>query len=460
MKKFRLFSNVLAATALIFATTTTAEAFSLKNKLKDAAKRTVERNVDSAIRDAERAADRGIDKLEDKAVDAIVGNKDDNNTNQNTNNTTITSTNNNNLTSNSAASNNNNNVSKEEQKYVRHAADPQIDPDSYYDSQVRPREHANWDKTITNGRLKEHFGFLMARQATAMNEGDWETIAADFSKNSIELRKIYKEFLDRGEANAARYALENIHLLRRTQRNLLYPGIHVCDFRGYSSNWSTGNYDFSIPMTKYRYYEILDYYVQMAKRETSQLLKYTSTSEAIYWRADGVMNPGMFKEDPVMADDPEWIEAEKQMTELCKEVGINGLVSFEDITAYRKKLELKALEKEMKWNTANRIPKTSLSDPQAVAFAKKEFQTMYGNKVTIVKVYVKSGWNVATNSFGVPVNREKTMTIIAKHPDGIHRLHDCRLGSITSNGGGSWSNSMFSVDAVAGNREGYPVFWK
>lgn len=468
MKTIKILKRICLILAVIMATTMSADAQfkGLGKKLKNAAKNTVERNINSTISKGERAVDRSLDKAADASANAVnkkiqeKKNKKASEQQQENNATTTTTTTT--VATETTTTQKANTLPDDpfapKDEYTRVIPDDQWDPETFYSSDIRPIEHADWNASTSNGRLKEHLAFMLAEQIRNINTGNWEGVAASFRTRNADIWKVVTEMEKR--KMDTRYATHQMHELCKTQRDVLYPGLHVCDRQGYSLEWATGNYDFTVPMTKYRFYDILNYYIEMGKRETSDILRHTTTCEVIYWRADGVMHPEMFKEDPLFVDDPQWVAGDQELTKLCEAAGISGFQSFENITAYRKKLEAQRLEKEAKWNTANRIPKSSLNDANAIAFAKKEFPVIMGSDIVVVKVFVKSKWNVATNAFGVPINREKTMSVIAKHPDGYYRLHDCRMSSITSNGGRSWSNSMFSIDAVAGNREGYVVNWK
>ena len=461
METIKILKNVCLVILLVLATGIGANAQfkGLGKKLKNAAKNTVERNINSTIGKGERAVDRSLDKAGDAAANAVSNKIAEKKNKKEAAQEGETQT----------VEESETEKPKKSKKfslgsmlkggeYHRVAPFPKWESDTYYSSEVRPIEHADWDASTSVGRLKEHLSFLLAQQIECINNGDWDGVAASFRTRNADMWKVVQEMQNRKED--VFHPMRKINELCKIQRHLLYPGLHVCDHTGYSLEWATGNYDFSVKMTKYRFYDILNYYIEMAKRETSDILRHTTTCEVIYWRADGVMHPEMFKEDPLFVDDEQWIAADQALTELCVAAGIDGFQSFENITAYRKELEAEAMAKEAKWNTENRIPKSSVNDPNAIAFAKKEFPNIMGTDKVIVKVYVKSKWHVATNAFGVPINREKTMTVIAKHPDGTYRLHDCRMSGITSNGGRTWSNSMLSIDAVDGNREGYVVNWK
>lgn len=355
--------------------------------------------------------------------------------------------------------NNNATISMDEPvgKFTRKKAD--IDkPEEFYSADYMAQEHAGWNKDTPTGKLQEHVTFLITQQIKYLNAGDWENVAADFKGGSKEMWKVYNE-LNRREVYVV-WLAQRLYDLRQMQRQHLYPGIHVYDRTGHTTYYQTGDFGWKdAKINKKEFYEILNYYIEMAQREKSKSLKYVSTSQAIFWRGDGVMNPAAFGDNPIYGDDTAWIEADKKLSALCTEVGINGLVSFEKIDEYRKQLVLKELKEQMARNT-NLIPKSSINDPQAIKMATESFNQMMNGKANAVKVFVKSGWEVTTNALGVKISRAKYMTIIAKHKDGIHRLHNCRLVSVTSNNGGSWSNSMFSIDSVKGNREGYPVNWK
>ena len=331
-------------------------------------------------------------------------------------------------------------------------------PETFYSSDINAQEHADWNKQTPTGKLQEHVAFLMAQQVTYLNEGDWDNVGKDFQVHSQPMWLVYKELRDRGEDVV--WLEKRLGDLRQMQRQHLYPGIHVYDRNGYTTAYQTGDYDWKEQkITKKDYYEILKYYIEMAKREKSDAMKYVSTSQAIFWRGDGAMNPSSFIKVPLYADDADWIEAEKELTVLCKETGISGLTSFSQIEEYRKKLEMKALKEQMARNTATLIPKSSVNDPQAVKMATQAFNERMNGKATVAKVFVRTGWQETTNSLGVTISRAKYITIIAKYSDGMYRLHQCRFVSTTSNNGKSWSNSMFSVDSIEGNREGYPINW-
>lgn len=332
------------------------------------------------------------------------------------------------------------------------------DPATFISADISPREHADWNSQTPTGKLKEHLCYLAAKQIEYLNNGDWDNVGKDFHERSKPMWLVYNELCKRGES--VQWIEKRLYDLRQIQRQNLYPGIRVYDRNGYTDTYTTGDYDWnSRKINKKDFYETLNYYIDMAKHEKSETLRYVSTSQAIYWRGDGAMNPASFKEIPIYEDDEEWIAADKELTVLCKAVGINSLATFKQIENYRKQLELKALKEQMAKNT-NLIPKSSLNDPKAVSFATESFNQGMQGRAVVDKVFVKSGWNETTNSLGVTISRAKYLTIIAKHQDGIYRLHNCRLVGTTSNNGKSWSNSMFSIDSVKGNREGYPVNWK
>lgn len=344
-------------------------------------------------------------------------------------------------------------------KFHRSAPTPgDYDPETFLSSDITPCEHSDWNKETPTGRLKEHLGFLVSKQIEYLNNGDWDNVGKDFQVHSKPMWLVCKELRSRGENTA--WTEKRLGDLRQIQRQHLYPGIKVYDRNGYTDKYQTGDYDWRhAKITKKEFYEILFYYIEMAKKEKSETMRYVSTSQAIFWRGDGAMNPSSFKEVPIYGDDSEWIEADKELSELCKASGISALTTFEQIEDYRKKLELEALKDDMAKNTSM-IPAKSLNDPQAVRFATESFNQVMQGRAIVEKVFVRTGWEETTNKIGVTISRAKYLTIIAKYQDGIYRLHNCRLVSTTSNNGKSWSNSMFSIDAVSGNREGYPINWK
>lgn len=343
--------------------------------------------------------------------------------------------------------------------FTREKPEPgSYDPATFLSSDFSPREHADWNKQTPTGKLKEHLSFLVAQQIEYLNEGDWDKVAKDFQEHSKPMWLVYKELSERGE-NVA-WTNNRLCDLRQIQRQHLFPGIRVYDRNGYTDSYQSGDFDWQHKkINKNEFYKNLNYYIEMAKNEKSEILRYVSTSQAIFWRGDGAMNPHSFKGSPIYSDDEEWIKADKDLTELCKITGINGLATFEQIENYRKQLEKEAMMQSMTENT-KMIPKESLNDPQAVKFATQSFNEGMNGKAVVDKVFVRTGWQETTNKIGVTISRAKYLTIIAKYPDGIYRLHKCRLVATTSNNGKSWSNSMFSIDAIAGNREGYPINWK